>query len=274
MPADAAKFCHHFLLSQTYQTLHAAYHERGITRTLDPSDKELLLDAAWKISHYFAVGGDALRIIVQALVANRRDPPRSILDFPSGSGRVTRHLRAFFPVARIVACDLYGSHVDFCRDHLGVEGRVSQENLVELAFNEQFDLIFCGSLLTHLPEPLFFAAIDLLARSLTDRGIAIVTLQGRHAEHIQKHKWKYLEDRLFDVALERVRQTGFGYVDYDHDFKQTFDRQARYGIALVRPDWVMRCLQATTAVRILGYTERDWDDHQDVLVFGKPPLND
>ena len=25
-------------------------------------------------------------------------------------------------------------------------------------------------------------------------------------------------------------------------------------------------------VRILGYRERAWDDHQDVLVFGKPPI--
>ncbi len=267
------KFANSVTLSQRYHDLHAAYCKRPLILTLDPADKENLLDADWKIPHYFAVGDDALRIIVNALIAHRREPPRSILDFPSGSGRVTRHLCAFFPETRIVASDLYPSHVDFCRTAFGVTGRLSQEDLSALDFQERFDLIFCGSLLTHLPEPLFMAAIDLLIRSLSDRGIAVVTLQGRHSVHIQRHKWKYLDDRLFDIALEGMQRTGFGYVDYDHDFRQTFDRQARYGITLIRPDWVMQRLQATTEVRILSYTERDWDDHQDVLVFGKPPLN-
>ena len=52
---------------------------------------------------------DILMQFVAALTDNLRDVPGSILDFPCGSGRVTRHLRAFFPDSRLVACDLSAS---------------------------------------------------------------------------------------------------------------------------------------------------------------------
>ncbi|HQT78446.1 MAG: hypothetical protein B7Z80_15905 [Rhodospirillales bacterium 20-64-7] len=260
-------------LLMTYDAMAAAYAGRGTVRHLDRDDKEYTASDEWAETHYFSVGEDAIRIVVQALTANLRPPPRSILDFPSGSGRVTRHLRAFFPAARIIACDLYPSHVEFCRTHLAVDGMVSKENLSELDFGATFDLIFCGSLMTHLPAPLVGAGLELIARSLSDRGVAIVTLQGRHSEHIQKHKWKYLDDALFDVALEGMQGSGFGYVDYDHDFRRTFDQQTNYGVSLIRPDWIMARLQAIPDIRILGFAERAWDDHHDVVVFGKPSVN-
>jgi SAM-dependent methyltransferase len=270
-PADTLDA--HFALADTYQSLFAAYRQRGVVRDLDQNDKELVLDEDWKLPHYFQTGEDALRIIVGALIKGFRAPPRSILDFPSGSGRVTRHLRAFFPDAAVTASDLYPYHVDFCRDVLGADGVLSRENVRDLDFGRQFDLIFCGSLLTHLPEALFRDTIDLLTRSLSPDGIAVVTLQGRHSEYIQHHKWKYLDDRLFEIAETAVRETGFGYVDYQHDFKAKFDQQAAYGIALIRPHWVLLGLEARTDLRVISYTERDWDDHQDVLVFGRPGIN-
>ena len=64
-------------------------------------------------------------------------------------------LRAFFPDATIVASNLYGYHVNFCREIPGIDGIMSPEAIREADIGQQFDLIFCGSLLTHLPEPLF-----------------------------------------------------------------------------------------------------------------------
>jgi SAM-dependent methyltransferase len=208
------------------------------------------------------------------MVRGLRKVPRTILDFPCGAGRVTRHLRAFFPQSRVFACDLYEQHVNFCVTELGAEGIMSKENFDELDFGVQFDLIFCGSLLTHLPENLFRPALRLLSRSLTEEGIAIVTLLGRHAEYVQTHKWKYLDDELFAVAASTVTDTGFGFVDYDHAILSKFDRQARYGIALTRPHWILKIAEEDRQTRVLGFAERGWDNHQDVLVIGKPPIND
>jgi SAM-dependent methyltransferase len=265
-----------FGLQSDYSDLYSSYLTRQINRTLDPNDKEnVALDEEWKFVHYFTVGADALRVIVSALVANLRDIPRSILDFPCGSGRVTRHLRVFFPEARIVACDLYDYHVKFCVDEFAAEGMISKEKFDDIEFDQPFDLIFCASLLTHLPEDLFRSALRLIYRSLTDRGIAVITLHGRYSEFIQKNRYKYVDDNRYAMIESTLGNTGFGYVDYDEDYRNSnFDQQARYGVALSRPNWTARAVEEDTEIRILGYTERGWDDHHDVLVIGKPGIND
>jgi len=260
--------------SSVYSNLWREYSERGVSEILDLSDKENSFSTDFHFQHYFDVGANALEIIVQALIAGRRLPPQSILDFPSGSGRVTRHLRAMFPNARIGTCDLYQQHLDFCAAHFGAVPLVSKENLDELDVG-QWDLVFCGSLLTHLPEHLFWPTIRFICRSLTPTGIAIVTLEGRHALHIQDHKWKFIEDDLFDIAREQYHASGFGFVDYNPAFRASaFHKQASYGIALVNPSWLMAGLQKMDDVRIMSFVERCWDDHQDVIVFGKPGVND
>ena len=103
------------------------YLQRGVIDTLDEKDKEFTEQEHWRFYHYFNAGADALRIIVSSLHDAKREPPKTILDFPSGSGRVARHLKSFFPEAKIVACDLYDYHVDFCINELGVEGKISSE---------------------------------------------------------------------------------------------------------------------------------------------------
>ena len=269
----ADKLGGYFALQEQYQALYAEYVRRGVVRDLDVDDIENIFDAEWKLPHYFAVGADALRIVIDRSSAANGCLLRPSQDFPCGSGRVTRHLLSFFPAARLVACDLY-EHVRFCTRVLGAHGVISRKNLDEVEFRERFDLVFCGSLLTHLPEHLLRAALRLLDRSLSDTGIAVVTLHGRHAEYIQKHKWKYIDDPLFEIAETRARESGFGYVDYQDAMREDFDKQAEYGIALVRPRWIAGVLECETGLRILSYCERDWDDHQDVLVFGKPGINE
>jgi SAM-dependent methyltransferase len=244
-----------------------------INLTLDSDDFQNRFTNESAKAHYFEIGGDAIRLIVSELIRGIRKVPQTILDFPCGAGRVTRHLRAFFPDSRVFACDLYDQHVNFCVSELGAEGIMSKENFDELDFGLRFDLIFCGSLLSHLPGELFRPALRLLSRSLTAQGIAIVTLLGRHAEYAQKHKWKYLEDDLFATAAATVVQTGYGFVDYNQAIRSKFDRQARYGITLSRPHWVLKLVE-DEQIRVLGFAERGWDNHQDVLVIGKPPIND
>jgi SAM-dependent methyltransferase len=262
-----------FAIQSIYSDYYKFYLERGINLTLDPNDFQNRFADKEEEAHYYEIGADAIRLIVGEMVRGLRKVPRTILDFPCGAGRVTRHLRAFFPQSRVFACDLYEQHVNFCVTELGAEGIMSKENFDELDFGVQFDLIFCGSLLTHLPENLFRPALRLLSRSLTEEGIAIVTLLGRHAEYVQTHKWKYLDDELFAVAASTVTDAGFGFVDYDRAILSKFDRQARYGIALTRPHWILKIAEEDSQTRVLSFAERGWDNHQDVLVIGKPPIN-
>ena len=264
----------YFELQRKYAELYRSYIAHGVKTTLNPNDNEFA--PGTPLEDYLRVGVDALRVIVNVLVSNVREPPRSILDFPSGSGRVTRHLQAFFPEAKIVASDLYDRHLKFCVDQLGAEGILSQENLDDVDFGWRFDLIFCGSLLTHLPEGPFRAAFRLLSRSLNDTGIAIVTLHGRHSEYIQEnYSWRYFEDELYEIARSTISEKGFGYADYKGlAGPPLFDNHAHYGVSFSRPHWSLKMVEADDRIRILGYIERGWHDHQDVLVFGRPGIND
>ncbi len=263
-----------FNTSRIYQEMHDQYLRRGIISDLDPSDIENPMDAPWKMTHYWQQGADALSICVGALMTNRREPPKAILDLPSGSGRVTRHFKAFFPDASIVACDLYEAHYSFCERALGVETKKSEADFDKLHFDKRFDLIFCGSLLTHLNERDYKAAIRCMIRSLSDTGIAVITLSGRHGEWIQENKYQYIEPELYKRAMKTVPATGFGYVDYNaHLLNTAWNEQTHYGVAMVRPSFATKHIESIPEVRLLGYIERGWDDTQDVMIIGKPGMN-
>jgi len=253
-----------------YSAIVAAYQRSPIDTTRDPDDAEHPIRDTWHDDHYLAVGCEAVQIIVRVLLANLRQPPLTILDFACGSGRVTRHLRAMFPDARIAACDVGPGHVAFCEQQFGAEPMMSNIDFDQVEIRPEWDLVFCGSLLTHLPERLFWPSIRFISRGLTPTGIAMVTLAGRRSEHLQDHCWKLIEDQRFERIRRAYRHKGFGFADYTGHVRRLFPRQERYGIALVKPSWVMSGLELMREVRILGYVERAWDDHQDLVVFGRP----
>jgi SAM-dependent methyltransferase len=105
---------------------------------------------AGSLDHYLSVGLSGLRIMRLALEIAGATDPKAILDLPCGHGRVLRHIRVAFPAARITACDLDRDGVDFCVREFGVNGVYSSSKPAEIPIGDQFDLIWCGSLLTHL----------------------------------------------------------------------------------------------------------------------------
>ena len=258
---------------EDYLHAYAQYKARGIDQELNPADRECQDPDQWTRRRYLQVGSDALRLIVAALISAGRPLPKRILDFPSGSGRVTRHLRAFFPDAEIWASDIHPNHLAFCAERFGVRTHLSVEDFSQLAFDAEFDLVFCGSLMTHLPECDARAALALIIRTLGPAGIALVTFHGRHSSHVQRHQWKYVDDDSFQIAEGAAAIAGFGFVEYGERQREQLPTPSRYGISLTKPHWAIAELEADSSIRILGYSERAWDDHQDVLVFGRPGVD-
>jgi SAM-dependent methyltransferase len=255
----------------TIQQISHDYTERPLPRQVFPSDD--MVNTSWDHEklHYFGVGLDALELIFDAMMLCRLTKIRSILDMPSGFGRVTRHLKTAFPDAELYACDLYQDRIDFCARELGAIPVKSKENFNDIRFTTKFDLIWCGSLLTHLTAQQFQQALELFARSLNADGVAVITLHGRHSPFIQHNKWKYLPDEQFAIAESQFRDKGFGYADYN--MQNVFFEQETYGVCLSSPSYVLKCLEKDESIRIKAYLERRWDDHQDALIFQKTPLN-
>jgi hypothetical protein len=55
------------------------------------------------LEHYLEVGHSAIEVIARSMILASKVDIQTILDLPCGGGRVTRHLSAFFPHAKLFA---------------------------------------------------------------------------------------------------------------------------------------------------------------------------
>jgi SAM-dependent methyltransferase len=209
--------------------------------------------------HYFSVGLSAMRAIEGAIVQSNRDSDVGrILDFPCGYGRVLRFLRARFPAASITASDIDPVALDFCSHTFSVKSLLSNTDLKNLSMSEKFDLIWCGSLITHLNEK---AAADLLKffhDHLLPNGLCIFTTHGKlSAELIRTNAETYgLTVDAQRQVLSQFYDNGYGYADYSD--------QPGYGISLVSHEQMLSMADKAGAWNETYYVEHGWDYHQDV----------
>jgi SAM-dependent methyltransferase len=211
---------------------------------------------------YFMLGRAALRCIRVALAAARKEQVGTVLDLPCGHGRVLRMLRAEFPEASLTACDIDRDAVDFCAHALGAIPVYSTQDPSELRMNLSFDLIWCGSLVTHLSRPAWERFLDALSSFLGESGILVITTHGRRvAERIGSRSATLgLTEEKIEALLRDYRSDGFGYVDYP-----AYDE---YGISLSAPDWVCARIQERDNLRLVTYMVESWGT-QDVVVCGR-----
>jgi SAM-dependent methyltransferase len=206
------------------------YADTRLSDAISPYDDMFDPTNSAAMDHYGRVGADAMRVVCGALMLAGKPTVQTVLDLPCGGGRVTRHLVAFFPDADIYVSDLAPQKADFCRTTFGCGVLEPSEDFSSLVPTRQFDVIFCGSLLTHLPEDPARAALEFLRRSLAAGGLAIVTFHGRSSLSIQHNRRRYIPDDRFDVIERDFHQRGFGYADYPD--------ATGYGITLSSPAWL------------------------------------
>ncbi|MGO9571411.1 MAG: class I SAM-dependent methyltransferase [Desulfomonilaceae bacterium] len=212
--------------------------------------------------HYLSVGLSAIRCIQQALLsAGKEFADGSILDFPSGYGRVLRFLRAKYPNSDITAAEIDGSTLDFCRRNFSVTPFLSKIPFSDLNLPRRFDLIWCGSLFTHIDEQ---AASDLLQffyDHLAAGGLCVFTAHGwRSIEWIRRKGVTYgLSEDAQQKVIQDFQSKGYGYSDYPN--------QSGYGISIVTHQRLCELAKGVGAWDETLFLEHGWDDHQDVYAF-------
>ncbi|MCA9322470.1 MAG: methyltransferase domain-containing protein [Planctomycetes bacterium] len=243
---------------RSWQRLIDHDYSREISTDRHPADDMYQNDEA----AYLQTGREALRIVGLALAGVDRptDEVHRILDLPSGYGRVARYLRAGFPDAEIVACDIFEEGVAFCERTLGCKPVAGKKSILDTEIEGYFDLIFCGSLLTHVDRAQWQDVLDLFTRHLSLRGLLVFTTLGRIGHQLLAFGATYgLDEAARERLLIASRSEPFAYENY-HGFSD-------YGIAVASPAWTVKLLgERYDALRLLGYHEGGWCVHQDVVV--------
>lgn len=237
----------------------------GVIEEISPNEKAYLTEEPEvnrTHEHYFSVGQSAVRCIKLALLTAGRHDVRRVLDLPCGHGRVLRTLKAAFPEAHFTACDINQDMVDFCARTFGAEPVYSDEDPRGIRITGQFDLIWVGSLLTHLDSPLWIDFLQLFESLLSPDGVLVFTTGGREVvDRLRSGRQTYwLPPDLTKEMLARYEESGFAYGQYPWT---TYPRS--FGISIASPTWVCSVLERMPELRLLNFTERGWDQHQDVV---------
>jgi SAM-dependent methyltransferase len=230
--------------------------EQELNRTLSPRDGMFAGDPA----HYFAVGASALAGIGTCLEAAGLAVPvvRRVLDLPCGHGRVLRHLRAAFPKAEVTACDTDRDGVDFCTATFQAAGVYSVADPGRIAVAQgAYDLVFVGSLLTHLDADRWHGFLTAFRNFLRPGGLLVFTTHGRLSHHwLTTGHCDYGIPQSSAAVVRQYRKTGFGFARYP-------GAKDAYGISVSHPSWVLNQLARIGEMRIVHFIEKGWDQHQD-----------
>jgi SAM-dependent methyltransferase len=197
---------------------------------------------------YLIGGATALRCIKQAMTAAGRSDVENVLDLPCGFGRVLRILKAAFPGARFTACDINRDGVDFCARTFDARPVYSAFDPSEVELGERFDLIWVGSLFTHLDGDRWPVLLDLLLDSLVPGGLLVFTTFGRLGQ--QRLRIMTMEDDQIERMLADYDNHGFGF--------QGFSWDPHWGMTITSADWVRQQIAERPAFRLVSHAEQAW----------------
>ena len=178
----------------------------------------------------------------------------SIVDLPCGHGRVMRVLRAAFPDARLIACDVGSGGRGFLCSDLGAEPVYSDPDPAQVSLDAEADVIWVGSLLTHLPPAAWPGFLDLFDRGLGPEGLLMVTTADR--PRLPRLSTLPVAD---PAEMLRERDTA------GHAFRPEAGEPG-YGFMLAAPEWVRGRL-TESGFEVISHIPKGWlSPGQDVWI--------
>lgn len=237
-----------------------SYSRNRLNRTISPHDS--MRDPKYP-DQYYDIGARALDLTLFASeLCDKPHFPR-ILDLPSGYGRVLRWLRAHYDYADITACDLEREGVDFCAAEFGAHPVYSKKDLACVKFSQPFDLIWVGSLFTHLARDQWLTTLDQLISNTAECGVLVFTTHGRcFTSLLARGRPELAGDIDVPTLLSDYAHEGFAYQPY----RSSADGD--YGVSATSGAWLQGVLQNRPDVIMRAYLEEAWG-MQDVVVLYK-----
>lgn len=210
--------------------------------------------------HYLETGVSALSAINEGAPDLAGHPPRRILDFGSGFGRVARFLQAAWPQADLQICDVDFAGLAFCFSNLGMRGFQVGIDPAVMNLGTGYDLIWVGSVVTHLDAPVIDKLLKALAAALAPGGCLCFSAHGDYPVQRMKDGMRTydLTPEAMGAVVKGYETGGFGYADYEG--------QHGYGVSATSPAWIKQRVEATPGLKWAAHLARGWAGHQDVVV--------
>ncbi len=233
----------------------------SLDRTISEVDDLFFKSGSWDAYRRF--GASSVDVILQALVLSNLQEARTVLDFGCGYGRNARHLRLLFPDATLLFSDIDEDAWTFCaRQFPRAEGFRSHEDFAQVDLPRDIDVIFVGSLFTHLDWNRSQALWARLFGALAPNGCFIPTFHGASCYRRMVDKPQWFNPRgYYDPMIRDYLETGFGYQIYKHftSWGQNLSSIARVTELGAGPE--------ADAAQLVGYKEAGWADIQDVAIW-------
>lgn len=247
-----------------FSQLWLEYIERPIAQTLHPAD-HMFNTAVNGWTDYHAVGVSAMQIIGTALQSGPSYDVSRILDFGCGHGRVARHLRAFFPNAELFFADIDETGAQFCAKQFKGTDIKSGEDFATLDLPKEMDLIWLGSVFTHLDYGRMIALFDLMASSLRPRGTLIATFRGSFLYREMKAESDPGQARKWRSLLDQYEAGGIGYLAYNSE-------NPLWGLSLLSIESLIGMGRRHPSLRLVLYSEVGWAAVHDVAAWARAPI--
>jgi CBS domain-containing protein/SAM-dependent methyltransferase len=241
--------------------LRSALGERATSVSMEISPNDEMY--AGQRGIYLLAGVSALECIRAAMAETGIADIGSILDLGCGHGRVLRVLKAGFPGASLTACDIDRDGVDFCVGAFGAAPVYSAVDPDRVEIQSRFDLIWSGSLFTHLDAERWRGFLSLSGKCLAPGGLFVFTAQGRR-DPIQLRKLGVPKERA-EVMLDDYERTGFTYAE-------TPPATECWGIALASRSWIEARISKQQELRMVSFRDSSWQPpapRQDVIACTK-----
>lgn len=207
---------------------------------------------------YFKTGKDGLRNIIDAISTSsiRSEDVEAVLDYACGYGRVLRWLQAAFPGAAVNGLDVDKSAVASARRILGVDVDVLDPSLPK-ELDKKYDIIWVGSLFTHLPESEMRRVLRFLCQQLTDRGVLVFTA---HEQFVFDRL--RVGEKTYNLSADGQAKLLKEYVEGGFAFSP-YPKADGYGISISRPAVVLNLVD-DAGLSPVFFKARGWVNHQDV----------
>lgn len=177
--------------------------------------EELWVGMAPDLESYLAGGRNDIAVMARILQENGSSiaHARRVLEFGCGAARMLRHLREFAPQAELWGVDISAQHIQWCVENLTPPLHFATTTVIpHLPFEDRsFDLIFCGSVFTHIEDVQESWLLEL-GRVLRPAGKLYITIHDEHTVRL-------LDNQRRDHWLAEAMGKQLEYVSNKDDFK-------------------------------------------------------